>query len=196
MRFHTSKAINTHILAEVFTHEKCGHIDPRFLLFAGDEKQGLELVPLFSCGEIRGELPHLDHLRYMAPEISRAMLEGESYIPAAEAQDIWSLGMLIYGMEAGHEYPFRGLSAAEVGGCSIPLRRACPFVVQLVHFLSVFYVFGGDFSFGVYLLYSLARLFCYEVRTRASSLCCCFISRCAALCPLPRPSFSQILDLV
>ncbi|CAB1112439.1 unnamed protein product [Ectocarpus sp. CCAP 1310/34] len=50
----------------------------------------------------------------MAPEVSRAMLNGESYITADEAQDIWSLGMLIYGMEAGHEYPFRGLSAAEV----------------------------------------------------------------------------------
>ncbi|CBJ29038.1 similar to ankyrin 2,3/unc44 [Ectocarpus siliculosus] len=80
----------------------------------GQEKQGVELVPLFSRGEIRGELPHVDHLRYMAPEVSRAMLDGESYITADEAQDIWSLGMLIYGIEAGHEYPFRGLSAAEV----------------------------------------------------------------------------------
>ncbi|CAM9525748.1 unnamed protein product [Ectocarpus sp. 12 AP-2014] len=80
----------------------------------GQEKQGAELVPLFSRGEIRGELPPVDHLRYMAPEVSRAMLDGESYITADEAQDIWSLGMLIYGMEAGHEYPFRGLSAAEV----------------------------------------------------------------------------------
>lgn len=94
----------------------------------------MELVPLFSRGEIRGELPHVDHLRYMAPEVSRAMLDGESYITADEAHDIWSLGMLIYGMEAGHEYPFRGLSAAEVGGYSIVVHDAFYFG-QPVHFI-------------------------------------------------------------
>jgi len=33
---------------------------------------------------------------------------------AAGAQDIWALGMIIYRVEVGHNYPFRGRSEGEV----------------------------------------------------------------------------------